>query len=123
MNGPSTLTLVGTNTLTSLTFNVDGGAQTGPAVAVGAQLNLTGSITASGSNPNAAAAGGATEAAFATPSGGNDFHGELFWYNRNNHFAANDWQFVANLQKATDWLVARKVLPEPVKVTDHLAEV
>ncbi len=39
------------------------------------------------------------------------------------YFAANDWQFVANLQKATDWLVARKVLPEPVKVTDHLAEV
>ena len=37
------------------------------------------------------------------------------------YFAVNDWQFVANLQKATDWLVARKVLPEPVKVTEHLA--
>ena len=37
------------------------------------------------------------------------------------YFAVDDWQFVANLQKATDWLVARKVLPEPVKVTEHLA--
>ncbi len=42
-------------------------------------------------NPTAAASGGATETAFSTPSGGNDFHGEVFWYNRNNHFAANDW--------------------------------
>src|SRR6267378_8009952 len=44
--------------------------------------------------------------------------------NRQYHyFQANDWQFVADLQKAANWLVARKVLPEPVKVTDHLAEV
>ena len=43
------------------------------------------------SNPTAAASGGATETAFSTPSGGNQFHGEVFWYNRNNHFAANDW--------------------------------
>ena len=48
-------------------------------------------VTLITSNPNAAAAGGATEAAFSTPSGGNEYHGELFWYNRNNHFAANDW--------------------------------
>ena len=38
------------------------------------------------------------------------------------YFAANDWQFIADLQKAADWLVARKVLPEPVKVTEHLAQ-
>ena len=43
------------------------------------------------SNPTAAASGGATETAFSTPSGGNQYHGEVFWYNRNNHFAANDW--------------------------------
>jgi hypothetical protein len=43
------------------------------------------------SNGNAAASGGATEAAFSTPSGTNQFHGELFWYNRNNDFSANDW--------------------------------
>jgi hypothetical protein len=43
------------------------------------------------SNGNAAASGGATEAAFSTPSGTNENHGELFWYNRNNDFSANDW--------------------------------
>ena len=48
-------------------------------------------VTMINSNANAAASGGATENAFATPSGSNEFHGEVFWYNRNNHFAANDW--------------------------------
>ena len=48
-------------------------------------------VTMITANPTAAAAGGATETAFSTPSGGNQFHGEVFWYNRNNHFAANDW--------------------------------
>ena len=43
------------------------------------------------SNENAAAAGGATQLAFETPSGGNTFHGSAYWYNRNNDFAANDW--------------------------------
>ena len=38
------------------------------------------------------------------------------------YFAVNDEQFLAELQRAADWLVARKVLPEPVKVTDHLAQ-
>jgi len=32
-----------------------------------------------------------------------------------------DTKFVADLQQAADWLVARKVLPEPIKVSDHLA--
>ena len=48
-------------------------------------------VTLITSNANAAASGGATETAFSTPSGSNQYHGELFWYNRNNHFAANDW--------------------------------
>ena len=43
------------------------------------------------SNQNAAAPGGATQLAMETPSGTNEFHGELLWYNRNNDFAANDW--------------------------------
>jgi hypothetical protein len=42
-------------------------------------------------NGNAALSGGATETAFATPSGSNQLHGEAFWYNRNNYFSANDW--------------------------------
>ncbi|MGL3213637.1 NrtA/SsuA/CpmA family ABC transporter substrate-binding protein [Bradyrhizobium sp. BR 1433] len=39
------------------------------------------------------------------------------------YFAANDENFLAELQRAADWLVARKVLPEPIKVTDYLAQV
>ncbi len=38
------------------------------------------------------------------------------------YFPVNDEKFIAELQTAADWLVARKVLPEPVKVTDHLAQ-
>ncbi len=43
------------------------------------------------SNQNSAAPGGATQLAMETPSGTNQLHGELLWYNRNNDFAANDW--------------------------------
>jgi sulfonate transport system substrate-binding protein len=38
------------------------------------------------------------------------------------YVAVNDENFLGELQRAADWLVARKVLPEPVKVTDHLAQ-
>jgi sulfonate transport system substrate-binding protein len=38
------------------------------------------------------------------------------------YFPTDDENFLAELQRAADWLVARKVLPEPVKVTDHLAQ-
>jgi hypothetical protein len=48
-------------------------------------------MTLVSSNGNAASFGGATETAFSTPSGTNQFHGEGFWYNRNNYFSANDW--------------------------------
>ena len=48
-------------------------------------------MTLISANPNAAASGGATETAFSTPSGTNTLHGEAFWQNRNNAFAANDW--------------------------------
>jgi hypothetical protein len=46
-------------------------------------------VTMVNSNGNAASSGGATEAAFSTPSGTNQFHGELFWLNRNDAFSAN----------------------------------
>jgi sulfonate transport system substrate-binding protein len=36
-------------------------------------------------------------------------------------YPVSDKEFVDGLQKAADWLVARKVLPEPVTVSDHLA--
>jgi hypothetical protein len=48
-------------------------------------------MTLVSSNGNAASFGGATETAFSTPSGGNKFHGEAVWDNRNNAFSANDW--------------------------------
>src|ERR1700722_12973530 len=48
-------------------------------------------MTIVSSNGNAAASGGATETAMSTPSGTNQFHGELFLYNRNNALSANDW--------------------------------
>ena len=48
-------------------------------------------ITLVTSNQNAAAPGGATQLAMETPSGTNEWHGDLLWYNRNNDFAANDW--------------------------------
>jgi sulfonate transport system substrate-binding protein len=38
------------------------------------------------------------------------------------YFSVNNERFITDLQKAADWLVARKVLPEPVTVTDHLAQ-
>lgn len=37
-------------------------------------------------------------------------------------YSVNDRTFVDNLQTASDWLVERKVLPEKVKVSDHLAK-
>ncbi|HYA17361.1 MAG TPA: TonB-dependent receptor [Bryobacteraceae bacterium] len=43
------------------------------------------------SNANGAAPDGAAQVAFETPSGTNQFHGDAYWYNRNNAFAANDW--------------------------------
>jgi sulfonate transport system substrate-binding protein len=36
-------------------------------------------------------------------------------------YSITDLEFVAELQKAAEWLVARKVLPEAVTVADHLA--
>ena len=36
-------------------------------------------------------------------------------------YPVSDKAFLEGLQKAADWLVARKVLPEPVTVSDHLA--
>jgi sulfonate transport system substrate-binding protein len=39
------------------------------------------------------------------------------------YFPVNDERFLSELQRAADWLTARKVLPEPIKVTDHLAQI
>ena len=48
-------------------------------------------VTLVTSNSNAAAPGGSAQVAMETPSGTNTIHATAFWFNRNSHFAANDW--------------------------------
>ncbi|MBV8841420.1 MAG: TonB-dependent receptor [Bryobacterales bacterium] len=43
------------------------------------------------SNQSSAAAGGASQVNLSTPSGTDEFHGDLLWHNRNSALAANDW--------------------------------
>lgn len=43
------------------------------------------------SNTTAADGNGASQIKFVTPSGTNDLHGSLYWYNRNNIARANTW--------------------------------
>jgi len=42
-------------------------------------------------NGNAAFGGGSSQVNFTTHAGTNDFHGNLYWHNRNTKFAANQW--------------------------------
>ncbi len=42
-------------------------------------------------NGNPALGAGASQVNFITPSGANQYHGRLYWQNRNNAFAANQW--------------------------------
>ncbi len=55
LNGAPTVTLAGTNTLSGLAFNNSGGGTTAPTVVTGSILTLTGSITATSSNPASSA--------------------------------------------------------------------
>jgi hypothetical protein len=43
------------------------------------------------SNANATVGGGVSQVIMVTPSGGNEFHGNAYWYNRNSKFSANSW--------------------------------
>ncbi|MEK7406389.1 MAG: TonB-dependent receptor [Acidobacteriota bacterium] len=54
-------------------------------------LDQIAEVTVVTSNPGAMFAGGTAQVSFVTPSGGNAFHGSLYWYNRNNALAANTW--------------------------------
>jgi hypothetical protein len=54
-------------------------------------LDQVAEMTVSTSNTNPAAGGGASQVIFITPSGTNQFHGSVFWSNRNNALAANTW--------------------------------
>ena len=48
-------------------------------------------ITISSSNSNPGLGGNASSVVLSAPSGTNLFHGNAYWYNRNNALSANDW--------------------------------
>src|SRR5206468_6825862 len=48
-------------------------------------------FTISTSNTNSTVGGGSSQITISTPSGGNQFHGAGYWYNRNNALAADSW--------------------------------
>ena len=54
-------------------------------------LNQVAAVTVTTSNQHAAAYGGSAQITFVTPSGTNDFHGELYFWNRNSALAASTW--------------------------------
>ena len=54
-------------------------------------LDQVAEVTVTSSNATAAAQGGGAQVQFASPSGGNQFHGSVYWTNRNNALAANTW--------------------------------
>ena len=54
-------------------------------------LDQVAEFTVATSNTNAADGSGAAQVKFVTPSGTNDYHGAVYWYNRNNVAAANTW--------------------------------
>jgi len=54
-------------------------------------LDQVAEVTVVTSNANAASMGGSSQVQFVTPSGTNSFHGNAYWSNRNNYFAANTW--------------------------------
>jgi len=48
-------------------------------------------FTVSTSNTNPTVGGGSSQIVLSTPSGGNTYHGSLYWFNRNNALAAANW--------------------------------
>lgn len=59
-------------------------------------LDQVAEVTLSTSNANPALGNGAAQITFTTPSGTNKYKGNVFWFNRNNEFAANPWFSNAN---------------------------
>jgi hypothetical protein len=54
-------------------------------------LDQVSEFTIVSSNGNSTLGGGSSQVNLVTPSGTNEFHGKVYWYNRNNYFAANNW--------------------------------
>ena len=82
----SNMTLDGVNIQDN--FIRDGGLDYSPNMPL---LDQVGEFTIATSNTNSAMGGGASQVVLVTPSGTNDLHGSLYWYNRNNFFSANEW--------------------------------
>ncbi len=59
-------------------------------------LDQVAEVTLSTSNANPSLGNGAAQVTFTTPSGTNKYKGGVFWFNRNNEFAANPWFSNAN---------------------------
>lgn len=66
-------------------------------------------MTITTSNTTAADGNGASQVKFVTPSGTNETHGSLYWYNRNNIASANTWFGNRNGRDANN----RPVSPRP----------
>jgi hypothetical protein len=54
-------------------------------------LDQVSEFTVSTSNSNATMGGGSSQISVSTPSGGNQYHGAAYWFNRNNALAAGAW--------------------------------
>lgn len=54
-------------------------------------LDQVSEFTISTSNTNATVGGGSSQITVSTPSGGNQYHGAGYWYNRNNALASGAW--------------------------------
>ena len=54
-------------------------------------LDQVAEFTVSTSNTNSTVGGGASQITLTTPSGGNVYHGHVYWFNRNNALAAGSW--------------------------------
>ena len=54
-------------------------------------LDQVAEVTVSSSNADASASGGSSQVNFVTPSGTNQYHGSLYWSNRNSKLAANSF--------------------------------
>ncbi len=54
-------------------------------------LDQVAEVTVTSSNSSSASFGGSSQIQFVTPSGTNQYHGSLYWSNRNRNFAANTW--------------------------------
>jgi outer membrane receptor protein involved in Fe transport len=54
-------------------------------------LDQVAEVTIVTSNAGAMFPGGTAQVSFVSPSGTNEYHGSLYWYNRNNKLSANTW--------------------------------